>query len=115
MSVAFYFDHNMQVVVMAALRVRGVDVLTAFEDGYDRRSDDEVLDRAQELSRLIVTHDQDFLELAADRLAKNVEFTGIIFCHLERASIGSLINDLELIAKTARIEEIRNQVVWVPL
>lgn len=40
MSVAFYFDHNMQIAVVAGLRQRGIDVLTTLEDQHDRQPDD---------------------------------------------------------------------------
>ena len=115
MSVAFYFDHNMQVAVVAGLRQRGIDVLTTLEDQHDRHPDDRVLDRAKSLSRVVVTHDQDFLELASERLANSKEFPGIVFCHLETASIGTLVAELSLIAEAATYDELLNQVVWVPL
>ena len=115
MSVPLYFDHNMQFAVVIALRERGVDVLTTRDDGCDRHPDSQVLDRAAALSRVVVTHDQDFLELAAERLATSTEFPGIIFCHLAKSSIGGLVADLALIAAATTYDELRNQVVWVPL
>ena len=67
------------------------------------------------LSRVIVTHDQDFLELATERLAVSIEFPGIVFCHLVKSSIGGLVNDLELIAEVMTYQELQNQVIWVPI
>ncbi len=82
MSVAFYFDNNMQTAAVAALRASGFDALTALEDEYDRHPDEDVLDRAMSLRRVVVTHDQDFLDIAADRQIRSEEFPGIVFCHL---------------------------------
>ena len=115
MTVRLYFDHNMQFAVVIGLRERGLDVLTTKEDGYDRHPDEHVLDRAQKLARVLVTHDQDFLELAANRLVATVDFPGIIFCHLGKSSIGSMIADLTLIAAAMTYDALRNQVIWVPL
>ena len=115
MSVPFYFDHNMQLAVVMALRVNGLDILTTREDGHDRQPDPQILDRAQALTRVVVTHDQDFLELAAKRSAASIEFAGIVFCLLAKASIGELVADLALIAEATTYDELRNQVVWVPL
>jgi hypothetical protein len=115
MSVPFYFDHNMQAAVVTALRERGLDVLTTRDDGHDRHPDERVLDRALALKRVVVTHDQDFLELAALRIASATEFPGIIFCHLAKSSIGGLVADLDLIAEASTYDELLNQVVWVPL
>ena len=115
MTAALYFDHNMQHAVVTALRDRGLDILTSLEDGYDRQPDDRLLDRALTLRRILVTHDQDFLEIAARRLADSVEFPGIVFCHFTKSSIGGLVMDLEFIATATSFDELRNQVVWVPL
>ena len=115
MSVAFYFDHNMQTAVVAALRANGFDVLTALEDEFDRHPDEDVLDRAKSLHRVVVTHDQDFLDIAADRQIRSEEFPGIIFCHLGKSSIGTMVADLTLISEIATYEELSNQVTWVPL
>ena len=43
MSVRFYMDHNVQGAVVDALRVRGVDCLTAQEDGTTTLNDDALL------------------------------------------------------------------------
>lgn len=115
MSVAFYFDHNMQTAVVTALRTSGFDVLTALEDEYDRHPDDDVLDRAMSLQRVVVTHDQDFLEIAADRQIRSEDFPGIVFCHSGKASIGAMVSDLTLIAEVATYDDLLNQVTWVPL
>ena len=115
MSVAFYFDHNMQTAVVAALRASGFDALTALEDEYDRHPDEDVLDRAMSLRRVVVTHDQDFLDIAADRQIRSEEFPGIVFCHLGKASIRAMVADLKLISEVATYEELMNQVTWVPL
>ena len=115
MSVAFYFDHNMQTAVVASLRANGFDVLTALEDEYDRHPDEDVLDRAMFLKRVVVTHDQDFLEIAADRQIRSEEFPGIIFSHSGKSSIGTMVADLTLISEAATYEELLNQVTWIPL
>ena len=48
------------------LRRRGVDVLTAIEDDWAERDDDELLERACELGRVIITQDIRFKALAED-------------------------------------------------
>lgn len=49
MSVALYMDVHVRRAVTNGLRLRGVDVITAQEDGTARWSDDRLLDRAGEL------------------------------------------------------------------
>lgn len=115
MSNPLYFDHNMQDAVAAALRSRGIDVLTAWEDHYDHEPDDIVLQRAQALGRVLVTHDQDYLKLAHDWQSAAQPFAGIVFCHLSQSPIGLLISELELVAQTMTADELANTVVWIPL
>ena len=65
MSVRLYMDHHVRKEVTEGLRVRGVDVLTAEEDGTKRLPDPELLDRATELGRVLFTQDQHLLKEAA--------------------------------------------------
>ena len=44
--VALYVDHQVPRAITAGLRLRGIDVLTAFEDGADTLDDSALLDRA---------------------------------------------------------------------
>jgi predicted nuclease of predicted toxin-antitoxin system len=61
-------DHHVRSVVTLGLRRRGVDVLTAEEDGASRLSDTELLTRASTLGRVLFTQDEDFLTEGAARM-----------------------------------------------
>ena len=98
MSVAFYFDHNVPLVVAIKLREKQIDVLTAIEDHSESHADDELLQRTVVLGRVLVTHDHDFLELAHKWQIAGRYFPGIIFSHPMRISIGDLVSELELVA-----------------
>jgi hypothetical protein len=113
MSTPLYFDHNMQAAVADGLRARGIDVLTAQDDGRHRDDDEALLDHADSLQRVIVTHDQDFLRIANARLFDGRSFGGIVYCG--PAPLGALIEDLEIIASTMSVAELRETVVWVPI
>jgi predicted nuclease of predicted toxin-antitoxin system len=60
-------DVHVRRPVTTALRRRGVDVLTAQEDGTTRLEDDKLLDRALEVARVLFTQDDDLLNEAAAR------------------------------------------------
>lgn len=68
MSLALYLDHNVRAAIAAGLARCGVDVLTAFDDGYARADDPTVLARATELGRVLFTNDDDYLSIARDWL-----------------------------------------------
>ena len=48
MTLRLYLDHNVRSAVAVGLRRRGVDVLTAAEDGRERLEDEALLARAAE-------------------------------------------------------------------
>jgi hypothetical protein len=57
MPVDLYMDHHVAHPITAALRVRGVSVLTAIEDGAERLPDADLLDRATALGRVLFSQD----------------------------------------------------------
>lgn len=115
MAVALYFDVHVDQAIAAQLRLRGVDVLTAQEDGSDKLSDDLLLERASQLGRPIVTHDVRFHAMAENWMRHGRPFRGLIFGHLMRVSIGQCVKDLELIAKATDPQDWVSAVVRLPL
>lgn len=53
MALAFYMDHNVSSAITNGLRVRGVDVITAYEDGSHTLDDADLLDRASVMQRIV--------------------------------------------------------------
>ena len=115
MSVNFYMDVHVRRAVTVGLRLRGVDVLTAQEDGTTRQSDSQLLDRAANLSRVFVSYDVDLLREATRRERAGESFAGVIYIHPLRVSIGQAVTDLELIAKVCEPDDLRNRVEYLPL
>lgn len=115
MPVALYMDAHIPRAITLGLRMRTVDVLTAQEDGAGKLSDPELLDRATQLHRVIFTFDEDLLIEATKRQRENKPFSGVIYAHPLRISIGQCIRDLELIAKAGEPEDLRNRVEFLPL
>lgn len=67
MTVGLYFDHNVSRAITQGLRLREVDVLTAYEDGAHLLPDPELLDRATALGRPLFTSDEDLIVEARRR------------------------------------------------
>jgi hypothetical protein len=61
-SLRLYMDHHVRSEIAMALRQRGVDVLTAEEDGAQRLFDAELLSRATALARVLFSQDRDLLK-----------------------------------------------------
>ncbi len=94
--------------------LRGVDVLTAQEDGTITLPDPKLLDRATELGRILYSQDDDLLIEAHYRLQKNIQFSGVIYSHQLSGPIGRCIEDLEIIAKSLTPEDIANRIEFIP-
>ncbi len=115
MPVKLYMNQHVPKAITVGLRLRSVDVLTAFEDQSHELDDASLLDRANELKRVLFSQDDDLLTEAAKRQKSGRAFCGVIYAHPLRISIGKCVEDLELIAKACDPEDLLNQVVFLPL
>jgi len=110
-----YMDQNVPIAITQGLRERGIDVLTAFEDGSHELSDPDLLDRATALERVLFTQDADFLTEAAERQRSGRAFAGVIYIHQRAIQTGEGIADLDLLTKAAEPDEFRDRVTFLPL
>jgi len=115
LSLAFYMDVHVPRAVTTALRLRSIDVLTAQEDGAAQLDDDRLLQRALELGRVLVSQDEDLLREGARRLRDGEDFSGIIYSHQLRITIGQMVEDLELIATATSKEEWFGRIEYLPI
>jgi hypothetical protein len=114
MPVALYMDVHVPQPITEQLRRRGVDVVTAIEDGWDERQDDALLDHARELGRVVFTQDIRFKALAYEWQRQGRTFAGLLFGHQLGGTIGQFVHDLELIAKASDPAEWQNVVEYLP-
>ena len=90
-------DVHVPIAITHGLRLRGVNVLTAQEDGSDQVPDDKLLDRATELGRLLFTQDDDLLREATSRQRAGRTFSVVIYAHQLNVTIGQCIEQIALI------------------
>ncbi len=115
MAISLYMNHHVPSAITEGLRSKGVNVITAFEDGAAQYDDDRLLARASELGRILFTQDDDLLAVAQSWIAAGKPFAGLIYGHQRALTIGRAVRDLELIAKASEREDMQNQVQFVPL
>lgn len=115
MSFRLYLDVHVPYAICAELRLRGIDVVTAQEDGAGEWSDAKLFARASSLGRILVTQDDDLLSEAAAWQRENRPFVGVIYARQSTVSIGQCVLDLELIAKASRPDEWYNRIAYLPL
>jgi hypothetical protein len=83
-------DVHIRRAVVVSLRLRSIDVLTAQEDGSAELDDDRLLERATELGRVLVSQDEDLLREGVRMLREHIDFSGIIYSHQLRITIGQM-------------------------
>lgn len=115
MSLRLYMDHHVPASVTRGVRRRGVDVLTAEEDGSKRLADPQLLDRSTELGRALFTQDRHLLAEATLRQRTGRHFAGVIYLHQLRLNIGECIADLALICTVFDPSEFMDHVEYLPL
>jgi hypothetical protein len=113
-AILLYMDVNIPQSITDQLRRRGVDVLTAIEDGTTELPDNELLNRADVLGRVLFTQDIGFKALAENWQGEGRYFAGLIFGHQLGGTIGQFVKDLELIAMASEPDEWKNTVEYLP-
>ena len=107
-KIRYYADENVSKAVINGLRQRGVNVLSVPEAGRLAASDEEQLAFALEEKRIIFTHDDDFLKLAAS----GVDHAGIVYSS-QQTPIGDVIRGLMLIYEMLEPADMHNQVEFL--
>ena len=107
-SVCYYLDEHIPPAVAQGLRNRGVEVVTVNEADMLGADDNEHLTFTQTESCVLVTHDDDFLRLVAER----VPHSGIVYVPRER-SIGEMVRGLRRLAEVFEEEEETSRVEFL--
>jgi predicted nuclease of predicted toxin-antitoxin system len=115
MPLSVYMDVHIPLAITDGLRRRNIDVVTSQEDATTERDDELLLARASELGRLLFTQDEDFLRIAAEWSRASRPFIGVLYAHQQGASLGRIIEDIELIATCAEPGELANRTTYLPL
>jgi hypothetical protein len=114
MPVPLYMDVHVPQAITDQLRRRQVDVVTAIEDGWDEREDDELLEHAREFGRVVFTQDIRFRALAEAWQRQGLPFAGLLFGHQFGGTNGDFVKDPELVAKASEPEDWVNTVEYLP-
>jgi len=109
MEIRFHLDENVNGAVANGLKLRGIDATTSGEVGLIGSTDKQQLEFAGENDRVLVTHDDDLIKLAA----AGAVHAGIAYCHRRRNSIGQNLMALSRLWRIRTPEEMRNRVEFL--
>jgi Domain of unknown function (DUF5615) len=112
--IAYYMDVHVPRAITDQLHRRGVDVVTAIEDACAELPDDQLLERAFNLGRVLFTQDIRFKALAEEWQRLGRPFGGLLFGHQLGGTIGQFVKDLQLIVEASEAEEWHNVVEYLP-
>ena len=110
-----YMDVHVKEAITAGVRRRGIDAVTAQEDGATRLEDVPLLDRATALGRTLFSQDDDLLAIARAHQTQGIFFAGLIYGHQLAATIGKYVLDLEIICTVLDPEDMVNRIEYLPL
>ncbi len=100
--------------LVRALRARGVDVVTAFEEGMIERDDAEHIDYATAQGRVLYTCNvADFYRLHLSLLAQDKSHAGMILSSQQRYSVGEQMRRLLKLINTKSAAEMQNSVEFL--
>ncbi len=115
MKIALYFDEDSQDSdLVRALRLRGVDVLTAAEAGRNGLRDDEQLELATADGRVLYSYNsRDFFRLHGLFLKQGKTHAGIILAPQQQFSVGEQARRLLRLIGTKSAEEMQNEIEFL--
>jgi uncharacterized protein with PIN domain len=106
--IRFHLDESAHGRLATALRHRGIDVTTTADARLVSASDERQLAFAYGESRILVTHDSDFLQLHQ----AGVMHAGIVYCPPGNRSLGHMVRHLCLLHDCLTAEEMRGRVEY---
>ena len=114
MPLPVYMDVHVPMGVTQGLRRRRIDVRTAQDDAADRMADEQLLERATLLGRILLSQDVDYLEIAARWQRHGIAFRGMLFVP-QGTPIGRIVEDVEICLAGLTAEEFMSRLVHLPL
>jgi hypothetical protein len=112
MRVRLYLDEDVDIALTAALRQRGIDVLTTLEARNSQQKDDEQLAFAARSGRAIFTHNRsDFARLHKAMMQRGDSHSGIILS--DQLPLGTLLGRLSKLCFSLTQEEMGNRIEFL--
>lgn len=113
MAIKIYANESVPVAIVAGLKRRGVETISARDSGNLGLTDEQQLEYAQINQMPIFTHDADFLRLAYEWTQAGQDHWGIIYVHQEKSGIGECIRRLKELADLFGSDALRNHVEFL--
>ena len=110
-----YADVHISTALINSLRRHGIDVLTVPDDGRRQEPDVNLLSRAGELGRLMLTSDKHFVQIARTRQLAGHDFPGIVKIARNEHELQVITEHILTLLSCCDWAELRNQVHYIPM
>jgi predicted nuclease of predicted toxin-antitoxin system len=107
--IRFHLDEHVNPAIADALRRLDIDVTTTNDVQLRTHTDTVHWEYAQRESRVIVTHDDDFLRLAR----QHGRHAGIVYCHSKKRTLGEMIRRLIRLSNEQTADQMIGRVVYL--
>jgi hypothetical protein len=108
------YDFNGEIVDGLVRREPSIDFLTGFEAGLEGIPDRDVLGKAANEGRVLVTHDRRTMPYHFGEFIAHRQSPGVLIIS-QRVEIGAAIEELLLIWSASDSEEWTNRILYLPL
>ncbi|HXG65223.1 MAG TPA: DUF5615 family PIN-like protein [Blastocatellia bacterium] len=115
MQIRLYIDEDAMAHRLAQeLRLRGIDVATALDEGMIQREDIEHLEYATAQSRALYSFNiADFYQLHTEFMTQGKNHAGMILAQQQRFSIGEQVRRLLRIIAIRSAEDMQNRIEFL--
>jgi len=114
MPLPVFMDVPVPMGVTQGPRRRRIDGRTAQDDAADRMSDEQLLESATLLGRILLSQDVEYLEIAARWQRQGTVFSGLL-CVPQGTPIGRIIKDVDICLAGLTADEFVSRLVHLPL
>lgn len=108
-KIRYLVDEHVSRVILRGLQRRGIDAVRPQDIQREGFSDEAQLEWAAQEARVVVTFDQDYLRLAAQRS----EHAGVAYCFPDKYGISELLGLLILMYEVVDSLEMQNRVEYL--
>lgn len=108
-------DFNNRAIRGIRARISAIDLVTVQQIGLRTASDNEVLELAAKSDRIVLSHDETTMGVAAiSRIRSGQKMSGV-FLSPQQTPVGRLVAAVILVAECSRDGEWQNRIEYLPL
>lgn len=113
----FATDENFNGRILSGLKLRlpHIDIIRVQDTEMYQSSDPKLLQWLADEDRILLTHDHHTIPTYVVERVSNGKYVAGVILVIESTSIGTAIEEIELLISVSEIEDFQNQVHYIPI